>query len=259
MTGRGPLPQPTQCSIGAQYALANAEAHFECAEHLAAAGHAGIACSHLVLALEEAQKAYILALYWAGLPAEGLELGRVMYQHKIRHTQAFWDTFMLANVEMIEKHLKDIDAEDATSDSGGTKREELIRRLTSEIQNITQQDPPTHPVLVAFDWIASADARKNHGFYVDFKTDWISPSDTTPADFERGRAVTRRFIDHRRLHVARVLEASDEWREELVKGHRDVRESIKLNPRNASVANVLEMAADELRRNPEKPAKMKGN
>lgn len=68
MARNRPIPTKAQCREGCELALNNAKGHVEAADTLAEADKYGMAISHLVLALEEAEKSRALAKVVLGEP-----------------------------------------------------------------------------------------------------------------------------------------------------------------------------------------------
>ena len=244
------LPTLHEAADGSRLSLANAEQHFTCAEHLATSAFWGIASSHLVLALEEGQKAYILSLLAAGVPSEDLNLRLVLSHHGTRHSLAFWDIFALVNFEIMSRQKAQTDTrfglepEEKPPDEA---RKAWFDGVQREVQDLTKATPDTNDDLAAFDWIRSANQLKNQGFYVDFRHGtWHTPVSISAELYQRGKKVSRRFLDLRIGAIDFFLSADHQAVKALVDEIEVVKRKIAADPRLASVAGLLTMISEEL-------------
>lgn len=207
------LPNREDAALGARLALTNGKSHLTCADQLAEAGYVGSACSHLTLALEEVQKAYVLSLLHTGLSAADLGLRRVMTHHLTRHQFALVDTVFLAQFEIMlsrEEELRTA-AEDPEEQSRLDARSAVMDSIVADVRHIVESQPDDHPIAATIEWLRAAHDRKSHGFYVDFVDgEWRAPASLSLQIFERGRNVTKHFLDLKASHIEWALTSTQE-------------------------------------------------
>jgi len=248
------LPSATQAAKGAELALANSHRHLRCSTLLADSGEFGVATAHLVLAMEEAQKAYTLALVASGIAPNEVGLKDMLHRHDVRHRGAFLDTLMMAQFDMMKHHRERLDAKYDLEGAAPPPnvREEYAEALLNDVRALTQHSPDTDPTIAAFDWFGKAANRKNRGFYVDYAdSQWLNPGDVDSRLYEQGLGVANRFLELRGHAVEWILSDSAH-QQELREHHGKVMATIQADPRLASLEGAMEIADQELT-SPAKP------
>jgi AbiV family abortive infection protein len=166
MPARKPLPTSKQAVTGSRLAASNAWTHINCAEALHEAGHNGAACSHLVLAVEEAVKARVLHRWPALLKLKTQQqLRDLLYSHHARHASATLDSMPQALRREIALWCLD-------HPSQAIDRAALTRLFVR------------HPDAFPITWAKNADLERQRGMHVDWSgRSWKSPSDLTEGHY----------------------------------------------------------------------------
>ena len=170
------MPDEREATAGAVAAAANAAGLLGDADLLAAAGRYGSALSLAVLAFEEAVKARSLGAI-AAAAAQGREPGfsedtlrKIIYgSHQARHEAGFLQHVAATFPEIYSKLMLGI---------AGTPGEVGMLGELAEFLN-------------------SANARKQAGFYTDFDPDsgsWSAPAAVSEAEFGKIRALVGQFV-----------------------------------------------------------------
>jgi AbiV family abortive infection protein len=180
--GSRPLPTPQQAFDGVSLALANAERHLHCADLLAGEGEHGSAAAHLVLAIEETDKARVLGLRW--LDEGDLtddEARKRLFSHPPRHEAALAKSWTSGVV---------------WTASAEALRERLGLRVPRTDAERWADALAQHPEALPGDWPEIAGSLRESGLYVDLQDDgsWHTPGDVTEADYQRFRPAAAEAI-----------------------------------------------------------------
>ncbi len=185
------LPTPNEAFAGIQLALENAERHLRCADLLAGKGEYGQALAHLVLSLEETDKARVLGMLWLDEGDLTEEQARArLFDHRIRNEAAFaksWTIGMLLTA-----------AAEALTDqaTGGARRSDAELLAAAMAQ---------HPEALPADWPETAGRAREAGLYVDMDDNgtWHTPRDVTEADIQRFKPAAEGLLNNAKLAFAR--------------------------------------------------------
>jgi AbiV family abortive infection protein len=188
------VPNDGESLTGIPIALANAQAHLDCAGLLAAAGFAGPARSFLILSMEESEKARTLGQIALGEALTESEIRGRLYSHPPRHRGALrksWSGGATGTyvAESLRERL-------------GMKPE---RSDTDRWAAALAQHPETLPV----NWPEIAGHLREAGFYVDLRDDdqWHSPHDVPTRDYETLRPAAVHLLASARTAYERELHA----------------------------------------------------
>jgi len=201
------IPSRAECLDGIPIILDNAEAHLAAADVLVEAGHVGFAIAHLVLAIEESEKARTLDKVVLGDPVPEADLRAVLYQHPARHKGALGKSWTSGAISL----LVDFEKEGLW--------QKLGRSPLQVEQSRWEETISRHPELLPRDWDNTAGPLREHSLYVDLVDGgWTSPGDTAKAEFDRLRpAVARQLVYVRTAYLREIHSSgsgppwSDNW------------------------------------------------
>jgi AbiV family abortive infection protein len=89
-----PLPKPEDANAGAALALTNARRHLRAAEILGDERLFGSATAHVVLAIEEVAKAWVLTLIGMGFDVPKSMVRQILKSHDARHSFTIGSVFV---------------------------------------------------------------------------------------------------------------------------------------------------------------------
>ena len=175
------IPTREEALAGIRPVLANATAHRDAADALAATGQFGFAVAHLVYAIEESEKARTLAKIALGEPLTKDEIRRGLYEHKDRHLGA------MAKSASSGGAVVDFMAESVRERVG-------LRPRRSDAKRWADVDA-RHPEVLPPTWPQTAGATRERNLYVDLREDgWSGPADTAAAEFARMRPAATQLL-----------------------------------------------------------------
>ncbi|CCH01948.1 hypothetical protein FAES_3942 [Fibrella aestuarina BUZ 2] len=198
---------------GGRLCFANAEVHFECADHIATLGHYGMASSHLVLAAEEAVKSFVC---WAKL--FGLDMpdkvDKYFSQHSPRHNAARELYSLFRDVLAIQDQIKALVPRLGIAfvteqlDKGITLDEHFIQttlvealapQVALETGRLLLEQKASHDLYqerIDRKWWNNANGLKNRGFYVDHEDNkgWLLPQQISKAEYQDSRERVDRVL-----------------------------------------------------------------
>ena len=175
------IPTREEALVGIPQVLANATAHRDAADLLAAAGQFGFAVAHLVYAIEESEKGRTLAKIALGERLTQGEIRRGLYEHKDRHLGAMVKSASSGGA------VVDFMAESLRERVG-------LRPRRSDAKRWADVDA-RHPEVLPPSWPQTAGATRERNLYVDLRGDgWSGPADTAAAEFERMRPAAAQLL-----------------------------------------------------------------
>jgi AbiV family abortive infection protein len=168
------IPSASVALAGIPIVLNSAKDHLDCAAVLAAHGQFGPARAHLILAIEEAEKARTLGQIVLKEPLTEAEIKSRLYSHSKRHIGA------------LRKSWSQGPTIDYIADS---LRERLRLKPTQTDAQRWESAIARHPEALPRDWPEKADELREGGLYVDLGDDdkWHSPADVPSSDYEELR------------------------------------------------------------------------
>jgi AbiV family abortive infection protein len=181
-----PLPTADEAREGGFLAAENAQRLLRAADAAAGVGSYGAAIGIAVLALEEAAKARACFGLFAATRvgarfgfSDKQFRGLIYGPHEFRHVAAFWQ---------------------------GVSSETRTALLTGAYPGDPAQKKRVEADLTAGEWLQSANAHKEHGFYVDFAGagSWTGPGAVTEADWVQAEAVAQPFVAEALLQAERA-------------------------------------------------------
>ena len=202
------IPTREQCIVGIPHVLANATAHRDAADVLAAAGRHGFAVAHLIYALEESEKARTLAKVVLGENLTEDQIRRGLYEHKDRHIGAM---------------AKSLSSGGAVIDfvAEGMRERIGLRPAKTDAQRWATIDA-RHPEVLPKDWPETAGAVRERSLYVDMREDrWSGPSDTSVVDFQRLRPAVSSLLLYLQAAYEREIEPLTRRDREQLSNHID--------------------------------------
>jgi AbiV family abortive infection protein len=181
---------------GYTLAMENTLAHFQAAELIAEKNNYGIANSHLILASEEAIKAYMSysKFYEPEMVIKDFE--SYFSNHKLKHKAikdiSFFKNFMIEIMKVTIKPMKQLAKEkkwDFTDDELLAKRKEGVEDLIKWLGTIPDIDHNEQ-------WWNEANTNKNNGFYVNvINNRWQFPNQITKEDYEKSHKIVSEIIE----------------------------------------------------------------
>ncbi len=216
--GQQVLPSQSDAASGAGLSLTNARRHLKAAETLRAARLYGPGVGHLVLAVEEVAKAWLLTLVAMGFEVPDDMLRGILRQHDARHATVFGDLFAISILHLAERAAKRVQRRHRVKGYPPELRDEWVEEMMADMKALPSRSPSTEPVLALFKWISNASARKNSGFYVDFTSrGWEHPGSTRVKQFDEDYVLARAFIRRRGDQMTKLLrngfQADDQLKE----------------------------------------------
>jgi AbiV family abortive infection protein len=187
------VPTRAESLAGILPVLANATAHRDAADVLAASGYYGFAMAHLVLlALEESEKARTLAKVAIGEALSEDAIRRGLYEHKDRHVGAMAKSWSSGGA------IIDLAAE--------SLRERLrLRPARTDAQRLADIDA-RHPEVLPKDWPETAGSIRERNLYVDLGgTGWSEPAATRATEYERLRPAVNTLLAYLRAAYEREI------------------------------------------------------
>jgi len=186
---------------GAKLANRNALAHFRAAKYLAAHVNYGIANSHLILAAEEAIKAFVLCRKYAGDKITDDKFKPFFLNHTYKHgflkrSLRKIDPMHKISTALISAMSTDKALERLEKEKGirMTKREFL--KLARKRFNLIDGEKEHKEIA---DWLDNANDMKNSGFYVGLPrraNKWLLPNAVTEEQFNESLRIVTHIIDY---------------------------------------------------------------
>jgi AbiV family abortive infection protein len=168
------IPSASIALAGIPIVLQSAQDHLECARILAAHGHFGTARSHLILAIEEAEKARTLGQIVLKEPLTEADIRSRLYSHSTRHVGALRKSW----------------SQGPTIDYIADSLRERLRLKTAQTDTQRWESAiARHPEALPVDWPDKAGELREAGLYVDFGDDdqWHSPAMVHSSEYEELR------------------------------------------------------------------------
>ena len=193
------FPSGAQALDGSSLALANAERHLRCANLLKESEEIGVASGHLVLALEEGVKAWVLCFMTIGMPFPDSFIYLVLTNHGFRHGIAGINLLINLYNNIIDRNAINAESQypNPTDEEKKTMHDVFVQGLIEEMTFLANHaDDEKDPISAQFYWIKNANETKNSAFYVDFhEGEWKTPTDVSEDQFERGYNVTKDLLN----------------------------------------------------------------
>lgn len=189
------IPSAAEAPSGSKLALQNARRHLRAADALGEMRLFGFASAHVVLAIEELAKAWILALYGMGITFNRDMLTDVLSRHPPRHaiTSGFLYIFMIQHV--VDRTAKRVQNRHGVKNYPPELRDEWVAELKREFISLASRSPKNELVHAVMDWISQANDIKNSGLYVDFDAaKWIHPQQVSAKRFTFGYSLAEALI-----------------------------------------------------------------
>jgi AbiV family abortive infection protein len=190
-----PIPSHAEAPPGSKLALQNARRHLRAANALGKMRLSGFASAHVVLAIEELAKAWILALYGMGLTFPPEMLTEILSRHSPRHAVAvgFLYVFMIQHV--VARTTKRVQKRHGVKNYPPELRDEWVAELTREFKSLASRTPKNELVHAVMEWISQANDLKNSGLYVDFDgAKWAHPEQVRAKRFAFGYGMAKALI-----------------------------------------------------------------
>lgn len=181
---------------GFEYAFNNTKAHFNAAELLASNINYGLANSHLILAAEEAVKAYIIFTKHYDSELEIPDFNKYFENHKHKHNTIRDMTFFFSllmqmsmisikpTLRLLKKNKKNISEKELKE-----KFEKGIDNLIDYLNSVPKIDNNEQ-------WWNEANNNKNRGFYVNIiNNSWQSPNQITEQDYYKSLKIVQEIIE----------------------------------------------------------------
>lgn len=191
-------PTNESCKKGAEFSLSNAKKHFKSAEILAENKLFGPAQSHLVLGGEAAIKSIMLSLRGVGLGVKQGTLKEILSQHTPRHNWAI--VFLLMNELLGDEGKQELTnlIENAPQDHFGKIPvvDKFIISLGKESVKVIEQDNYKESFNPIMYWWATAELKKQKGFYIDYDDKkWSTPDEVSVDDYNFSHTQASKVID----------------------------------------------------------------
>src|SRR5262249_36322838 len=151
----------------------------------------GMAVAHLILAIEETDKARVLCMLWLDEGDLTEEEARArLFDHKTRNRAAFAKSWTSGVV---------------WTASAEALRERLGPRAPRTDEDRWADAMARHPEALPAEWPEIAGQRREAGLYVDMDGDgnWHSPADVSASDFQRFRPAAVGAIRYARVAFER--------------------------------------------------------
>lgn len=178
----------TELKEGFNSVLHNANAHFQSAQILANNKLFGIAVSHLILATEEAVKAFH---FWAKmlLPKEDIDITGVFSSHPTKHQSAVDIADFIAKLQL---EYRAIATEQILQCPDFSEQQKNIVAKDKILVDLKFNELKSEKVR---NWWRQANSIKNKGFYVDYKDEnWVKPDDIDKKEYEKTYPITGQYI-----------------------------------------------------------------
>lgn len=189
------LPSHTDSRIGSKLALQNARRHLRAASALGKMRYYGFASAHVVLAIEELAKAWVLALCGMGVKIPPEMMTEILIKHAPRHAITFGFLYVFMIQHVVLRISKRVQQRHRVKGYPPELRDEWAAELTREFESLSSRSPKTEPVLAVWQWIRDANDLKNRGLYVDFDgAKWVNPQRISARSFAFGYGVAAQLI-----------------------------------------------------------------
>lgn len=189
------LPSSAHAPAGSKLALQNARRHLRAANALSEKRLFGFASAHVVLAIEELAKAWILALYGMGLTFPSDMLADVLSRHPPRHAVTFGFLYVFMIQHVVARTTKRVQQRHGVKNYPPELRDEWVAELTREFKSLASRTPKNEIVHAVMEWISKANDIKNSGLYVDFDgVKWSQPQQVSVKRFAFGYSLAEALI-----------------------------------------------------------------
>lgn len=158
-----PLPRRSDASAGASLALTNARRHLRVAKILGGEKLFGSAVAHVVLALEEIAKAWILTSSGIGIDVPKKSLRQVLTRHDARQAVTFGTLFVMLIQVIAIRTSSRVQRRHGVNRYPPELRDEWIDELRFELQDLWSRSPRREPILAVLEWTSTANDLKNQG------------------------------------------------------------------------------------------------
>lgn len=185
---------------GGNECLKSALNHLEAAKLLSEKEMFGLACSHLVLAAEEASKAYILLARVIMGNKKKKNFKDYFTKHKVK--QDFLQGFSVF-VKLIDTMYQDLfkwqfelEPDDLTDEELERVNTEQEERVKNHIEWLKAQMEDKSDLDNLSTWWQHANQLKNTGFYVDYNNaNWQSPQEITSTEYDESFEIVNIILD----------------------------------------------------------------
>lgn len=170
---------------GAKYCLANANAHFECAQESGKIRHYGIANSLLILSVEECIKCAALLSGYLNVKIP-FAIEPIFYKHRDKHKQAAEVQPLMEEIFLIKSIVQTILEKRKLTFS-------FILDLALLVIFLKNYEKKKEKIAL---WWKEANNLKNKGFYVDFKNNnWVSPDCFNEENYIESLGIAKTFVE----------------------------------------------------------------
>lgn len=191
---RRPLPKGEEAYLGASLSLTNARRHLRVAKHLGDERLFGSASSHVVLALEELSKAWLLMILALGIDVPKDLLADILSKHLPRHGMTFGFLFGAMINSMVGRAAIRVQRRHKVKTFPPELRDEFINELRREFDSLVSGSSK-NDFKDLLHWTGSIIELKNRGFYVDFDgKDWVHPRSVSQNTFSTGHQIATGLI-----------------------------------------------------------------
>lgn len=204
---------------GGSLCLENAKDHFQCAETIAMNNLFGIASSHLVLAAEEASKAYILLVRSIMGNKEQESFKELFRSHELKQGTSSALSVLMLLFGTLRENIFDWQFEYSKEDlDNDTKLAEFRKRRDNAVNQhmdwLKKQLNEDSMIGRLSAWWKRANNLKNSGFYVDLvNSKWLSPKDISKDKFYESKEHIKYLIDQISIFETLVIEEPEQVKE----------------------------------------------
>ena len=188
------MKKPIDFKVGYELAILNANNHIKVAELTSKEICYGIANSHLVLAAEEAIKAYMIFTRAYDPTFEIKDFDKFFENHKHKHhaiselsyQHVFWTKILEISTNPFYELLK---KDDFSTDDVINAKDKGVDNLIEWLETIPEIDHDEQ-------WWNEANNNKNRGFYINKNNNtWQSPNDITEQQYNESYKIVRSIVD----------------------------------------------------------------
>lgn len=176
------------------------DSHLRVADLLGAERLYGPASTHVILALEELTKSWVLTIMKIGVDVPTSFVADVMKLHSARHGITFGTLFSRAIRGLVFNAIARVYQRSGSIESLNQFEKELKKELKSRFRSLGGST-----YKATLEWIGSANASKNRGLYVDFDGQkWSHPGSVSKKSFIFGYQIAEDLIREQGRTLQRI-------------------------------------------------------